>query len=74
MYQSALCFDLLENETMSEMAPEQLKVTNSRGFVTSFVNTSPIPRTNKIVLAYVNVVECPCMAFVDMDKDWVETL
>ena len=59
---------------MSEMAPEQLKVTNSRGVGTPFLNASPIPRTNKIVLAYVNVDECPCVAIVDMDKDWVESL
>ena len=59
---------------MSELAPEQLKVTNPRQFVTSLVSASPTPITNKIVLAYVNGDECPCVAFVDMDKDWVETL
>ena len=59
---------------MSELAPEQLKVTNPRDFVTSLVSASPTPITNKIVLAYVNGDECPCVAFVDMDKDWVETL
>ena len=59
---------------MSELAPEQLKVTNPREFVTSLVSASPTPITNKIVLAYVNGDECPCVAFVDMDKDWVETL
>ena len=59
---------------MSELAPEQLKVTNPREFVTSLVNASPAPITNKIVLAYVNGDECPCVAFVDMDKDWVATL
>ena len=59
---------------MSELAPEQLKVTNPREFVTSLVNASPTPITNKIVLAYVHGDECPCVAFVDMDKDWVETL
>ena len=59
---------------MSELAPEQLKVTNPRQFVTSLLSASPTPITNKIVLAYVNGDECPCVAFVDMDKDWVETL
>ena len=59
---------------MSELAPEQLKVTNPREFVTSLVSASPTPITNKIVLAYVNGDECPCVAFIDMDKDWVETL
>jgi hypothetical protein len=59
---------------MSELAPEQLKVTNPREFVTSLVSASPTPITNKLVLTYVNGDECPCVAFVDMDKDWVETL
>jgi hypothetical protein len=59
---------------MSELAPEQLKVTNLCEFVTSLVSAIPAPITNKIVLAYVNGDECPCVAFVDMDKDWVETL
>lgn len=59
---------------MSELAPEQLKVTNPREFVTSLVTASPTPITNKIVLAYVNSGECPCVALLDMDKDWVETL
>ena len=59
---------------MSELAPEQLKVTNPREFVTSLVSASPTPITNKIVLAYANGDECPCVAFVDMDNDWVETL